>query len=63
MLGWTLGLGGELALSQAVSGAIEYRHSDFGNSTFNFSNPMSPQVLGIRDDRTILRLNYRFYRS
>ncbi len=38
MFGWTAGAGLEVALNDAVSLALEYRHNDFGDETFSFDH-------------------------
>jgi opacity protein-like surface antigen len=70
--GWTLGFGGEMKLSQNIGIAIEYRHSDFGQNTFNlvptytgtnffsFGNFLLPASNRLTGDMTTLRVNYRF---
>lgn len=65
LVGWTLGLGGEVPLDRKVSIAVEYRHSDFGSKTVTFdSTTLEPfQVAlteALTDDPVTLRLNYRF---
>jgi len=42
MAGWTVGGGGEYALNDTFSIALEYRHSDFGDNTFHFSSNSGP---------------------
>jgi len=38
MVGYTAGAGLEIAFNDAVSLALEYRHNDFGDETFNFNH-------------------------
>lgn len=42
--GWTIGIGGEYAFTNVVSGFIEYNYYDFGTSQVSFT----PQVAGLR---------------
>lgn len=35
MLGWTAGVGTDVAITDQVFGRVEYRYSDFGKDTFN----------------------------
>jgi outer membrane immunogenic protein len=61
LVGWTLGLGGEVSLDHKVSIGVEYRHSDFGSKTVTFdSTDLNPLQAALTDDRATLRLNYRF---
>ena len=71
LVGWTVGVGSELSIGRDISIALEYRHSDFGHETFSFTPTFvgngaqflrtpSPKRVALTDDRTTLRLNYRF---
>jgi opacity protein-like surface antigen len=35
VIGWTVGFGNEVSIGPHISFAIEYRHSDFGQNSFN----------------------------
>jgi outer membrane immunogenic protein len=41
-VGWTAGAGVDLALTDVLTVALEYRHSDFGDNTFNFNDHGGP---------------------
>jgi outer membrane immunogenic protein len=41
-VGWTAGAGVDLALTDVLTVALEYRHSDFGDETFHFSDRGGP---------------------
>jgi outer membrane immunogenic protein len=42
LVGWTAGAGVDLALTDVLTVALEYRHSDFGDETFNFNDHGGP---------------------
>jgi outer membrane immunogenic protein len=63
--GWTIGVGGEYAFTNFLSGFVEYNYYDFGNRVISFT----PQVVGlgpafvdIKETKSVLRagLNFRF---
>jgi outer membrane immunogenic protein len=63
--GWTIGVGGEYAFSNALSGFVEYGYYDFGTRTISFV----PQIAGLgpafvdtRETKSVVRagLNMRF---
>lgn len=63
--GWTVGVGGEYAFSNVLSGFVEYNYSDFGSRRITFE----PQVAGlglayldIKETKSVVRagLNIRF---
>jgi opacity protein-like surface antigen len=59
--GWTLGSGIEYALTDNWSARIEYRHSDFGASTYESANfDGNSYRIRIRDDVLRASVAYRF---
>jgi outer membrane immunogenic protein len=63
--GWTIGVGGEYAFTNFLSGFVEYSYYDFGTRTIAFT----PQVAGlgpafadIKETKNVVRagLNFRF---
>jgi outer membrane immunogenic protein len=63
--GWTIGVGGEYAFTNFLSGFVEYNYSDFGSRVVG----LTPQVAGlgpafveIKDTKSVVRagLNLRF---
>ena len=63
VVGWTGGGGAEFAVSDAVSIAAEYRHSDFGGQSFDLSGQGRFTVhsthVDITEDQVTLRVNIR----
>ena len=63
IVGWTAGGGAEFAVSDAVSMAVEYRHADFGDQSFNFSSDSRFNVhstrVNLAEDQVTLRVNIR----
>lgn len=62
LFGWTAGAGAEIAVSDTVSLALEYRHSDFGDTTFHFSphgGPIFPGSTNVSldSDQVTFRMN------
>lgn len=55
--GWTVGIGGEYALTNNLSGFVEFNYYDFGSKTLTF-----PAPLAIDQNLSVLKggLNYRF---
>jgi len=65
LTGWTVGAGAEWALNRQVSIGAEYRHSDYGNSTYNFTSSAAGGTseaarLGFTDDQVLAKVNFRF---
>ena len=65
-VGWTVGGGVELAMSDHLSVGIEYRHSDFG--TESFPNPTVDRFhfsgfthIDFTADQAVAKINYRFW--
>jgi outer membrane immunogenic protein len=54
-VGWTVGIGAEMALTDRLSGALEYRHTDFGSNDYGY-------ILHPQDDSVRLSFNYHFGR-
>jgi outer membrane immunogenic protein len=65
MTGWTVGGGAEWALNRQISVGAEYRHSDYGHSTYNFGSTGADATsentrLGFTDDQVLAKVNFRF---
>jgi len=63
--GWTVGVGGEYALTNYLSASIEYNHYDFGTSRIGFTPQVAglpPAFVDIEETKDNLRvgLNIRF---
>ena len=62
--GWVLGVGGEYAFTNFLSGFIEYDYYNFGTRTVNFTNPNTLALIGIdiRERKSVIKggLNFRF---
>ena len=61
--GWTVGVGGEYAFTNFVSGFVEYDHYDFGNRDVLFTgNTFSTFTYGIRETNDVVKagLNLRW---
>jgi outer membrane immunogenic protein len=64
LMGWTAGVGGEWAVTDAVSVGAEYRHSDFGSQNYLLGadiipTPISENVKYTTDQVTV-RANWHF---
>jgi outer membrane immunogenic protein len=57
--GWTVGIGGEYAFADYLSGFVEYNYYDFGSRDIAFSNG---GILNINETKSVVRagLNFRF---
>jgi outer membrane immunogenic protein len=57
--GWTLGVGGEYAFTNNLSGFVEYNYYDFGTHDLAFTNGFTS---GIKETKSVVRggLNFRF---
>ena len=57
--GWTVGIGGEYAFADYLSGFVEYNSYDFGRRDITFSNG---GILNINETKSVVRagLNFRF---
>jgi outer membrane immunogenic protein len=65
LTGWTVGAGAEWALNRQVSIGAEYRHSDYGDTTYNVSSAAvggtsEAARLGFTDDQVLAKVNFRF---
>jgi outer membrane immunogenic protein len=63
--GWTIGVGGEYAFTNALSGLVEYGYYDFGTRQITFTPQIAGLGLGfldIKETRSVVRagLNLRF---
>jgi outer membrane immunogenic protein len=62
--GWTIGVGGEYAFTDYVSGFMEYNYYDFGTRTRSFFDPAGAFTdnIDIRERKSVLRagLNFRW---
>ena len=61
--GWTVGVGGEYAFTNFVSGFVEYDHYDFGNRDVLFTgNTFSTFTYGIQETNDVVKagLNLRW---
>jgi outer membrane immunogenic protein len=58
--GWTIGVGGEYAFTNYLTGFIEYNYYDFGSRDLNFVGT-DPFVYGIDETKSVLKagLNFR----
>jgi outer membrane immunogenic protein len=58
--GWTVGIGGEYAFTNFLSGFVEYNYYDFGTHDVTFSNGVS--TVGVKETKSVVRagLNFRF---
>jgi outer membrane immunogenic protein len=59
--GWTIGVGGEYAFTNYLTGFIEYNYYDFGSRDFTFVGNGAPFVYGIDETKSVLKagLNFR----
>ena len=57
--GWTIGVGGEYAFADYLSGFVEYNYYDFGSRDITFSNG---GILNINETKSVVKagLNFRF---
>src|SRR6266568_4493742 len=55
--GWTIGVGGEYAFTNYLSGFVEYNYYDFGNRTLTFLDPAGGfnDNINIRERKSVLR--------
>jgi outer membrane immunogenic protein len=65
LTGWTVGGGAEWALNRQVSIGAEYRHSDYGHSTYDFGSTFPESTseaarLGFTNDQVLAKVNFRF---
>src|SRR5712691_10122446 len=62
--GWTVGVGGEYAFTNYLSGFVEYNYYDFGDRDVGFVTPGGVffSTEGIRETKSVVRggLNWRF---
>ena len=62
--GWTVGVGGEYAFTNSLSGFAEYNYYDFGTRTLTFLDPVGgfDDNISIRERKSVVRagLNLRW---
>jgi outer membrane immunogenic protein len=61
--GWTIGVGGEYAFTQNLTGFVEYDYYDFGTRTNTFTSVLSTSnLVNIREHKDIVKagLNWKF---
>ena len=60
--GWTVGVGGEYAFTNRLTGFIEYNYYDFGNRDVGFIDDFGPYTYGIKETKSVVKagLNWRF---
>jgi outer membrane immunogenic protein len=63
--GWTIGVGGEYAFTDFLSGFVEYNYYDFGTRNIAFEPQiagLSPAFVDIKETKSVVRvgLNFRF---
>jgi outer membrane immunogenic protein len=60
--GWTIGVGGEYAFTNFLTGFIEYNYYDFGSRDLTFAGTGGPFIYGIDETKSVLKagLNFRF---
>jgi len=58
--GWTVGVGGEYAFTNNLSGFVEYNYYDFGTRDVTFANNFA--TVGVKETKSVVRggLNFRF---
>jgi outer membrane immunogenic protein len=65
LTGWTVGAGGEFALTRALSLGLEYRYSDYGKPVYDFTSSTPDAIseaprIGLTDHQVLAKINYRF---
>jgi opacity protein-like surface antigen len=65
LVGWTVGGGAEYAINKQISIGAEYRHSDYGTTTFGFVAPGAGATeenvpVHFSDDQVLAKINYKF---
>jgi outer membrane immunogenic protein len=65
--GWTVGVGGEYAFTNVLSGFVEYSYDDFGTRDVAFTPQivgLGPAFVDIKETKSVVRagLNFRFGR-
>jgi len=63
--GWTIGVGGEYAFTNFLSGFVEYNYYDFGTREIGFTPRLAglgPAFVDIKETKSVVRagLNFRF---
>ena len=58
--GWTIGIGGEYAFSNFISGFLEYNYYDFGNRDITFVTPSgeTSNTLDIKETKSVVRAGF-----
>jgi outer membrane immunogenic protein len=61
-LGWTVGVGGEYAFTNWLSGFVEYDYYNFGNRDQTFAFTVPAGTVSIRETTNVVKagLNFRF---
>ena len=65
LVGWTVGGGAEYAINKQISIGAEYRHSDYGSTTFGFVAPGAGATeenvpVHFADDQVLAKINFKF---
>jgi outer membrane immunogenic protein len=60
--GWTVGVGGEFAFTNFLSGFVEYNYYDFGTSDLTFVDNIGTFIYGIDETKSVVKagINLRF---
>jgi outer membrane immunogenic protein len=60
--GWTIGVGGEYAFTDWLSGFVEYDYYDFGTKGVTFGGPVVFDTVDIKETKSVAKvgLNVRF---
>jgi outer membrane immunogenic protein len=60
--GWTIGVGGEYAFTNYLTGFIEYNYYDFGSKQHAFGTPVGTFLADIDETKSVVKagLNFRF---
>jgi outer membrane immunogenic protein len=60
--GWTVGIGGEYAFTNFLSGFVEYDYYDFGTRDLTFTGNGAPGTVSIKETKSVVKagLNFRF---
>ena len=59
--GWTLGVGGEYAFTDFLTGFVEYDYYDFGTKTNTFTTTVPPTLLiDIKERKSVAKVGVNF---
>jgi outer membrane immunogenic protein len=60
--GWTVGVGGEYAFTDWLTGFVEYDYYDFGTKSDAFSGTFGPVVANIKETKSVAKagINFKF---